>query len=186
MRATVSIGHPVGVPAVAYLLTFSTYGTHLPGSEKGWVDAQHCIPGSPMLPHNPKREAYWRSRLHKPPWILDRDARLIALRAILEVCRYREWMPYAIHVRSSHVHAVIGGTVKPERMLSDFKAYATRALRSAGGFSERRRYWADHGSTRYLWNQATLNTAIDYVLEGQGARMACYPDAREPAATGNY
>ena len=48
-----------------------------------------------------------------------------------------------------------------------------RALR-AGGIP-RRRYWAHNGSTRYLWNQKNLNAAIDYVLNGQGMKMACYP-----------
>lgn len=167
------------MPPLAYLLTFSTYGTHLPGSEKGWVDAQHCIPGSPMRSHHPTRESYWRSRLNESPWILDHEERLIVLRTILEVCSHREWTPYGVQVRSTHVHGVITGNVKPERMLSDFKAYATRALRSAAAVPERRRYWADHGSTRYLWNETSLKAAIDYVLLGQGVRMAYYPDQPE-------
>lgn len=84
--------------------------------------------------------------------------------------------PYGIHVRTTHVHAVVGGEVKPERMLSDFKAYATRALRSLAPSQARSRYWATHGSTRYLWNETSLNAAIDYVLNGQGTRMACHPE----------
>ena len=107
------------------------------------------------------------------------EVRLIVLRAILEVCRHREWRPYGVHVRSTNIHAVIGGNVKPERMLSDFKAYATRAVRSAAAVPERRRYWADHGSTRYLWNETSLKAAIDYVLQGQGVSMAYYPDQPE-------
>jgi hypothetical protein len=160
--------------ALAYLLTFSTYGTHLPGSEKGWVDAQHCIPGSPMRPHDPDREVYWRSRLKECPYVLDQEERLVVLCAIREVCLHRKWTPYGVHVRTTHVHAVIGGEAKAERMLSDFKAYATRALRSLARNRERNRYWTTHGSTRYLWNQTSLAAAIEYVLDGQGAGMACY------------
>jgi hypothetical protein len=159
---------------LAYLLTFSTYGTHLPGSEKGWVDAQHCLAGSPMRSHNPSREAYWRSHLNESPWVLDQEARLVTLGVILSVCTHRQWIAHAAHVRTTHIHAVIGGEGKPERMLCDFKAYATRALRSKAG-TRRRRYWADHGSTRYLWNEASVKGAIDYVLNGQGVKMACYP-----------
>jgi hypothetical protein len=70
---------------------------------------------------------------------------------------------------------VVSGEATPERMLSDFKAYATRALRRTLPESERRRYWTDHGSTRYLWNAGSLKAAIEYVLNGQGERMACYP-----------
>jgi len=59
-------------------------------------------------------------------------------------------------------------------MLSDFKAYATRALRHELPEIQRRRYWAQHGSTRYLWNEVSLRAAIDYVLHGQGEAMVCY------------
>ena len=164
------------MPALAYLLTFSTYGTHLPGSEKGWVDAQHRLSGSPLRSHNPSRETYWRSRLKESPWTLESQARLLTLQAILSVCIHRKWIAHAVHVRSTHVHAVIWAEVKPERMLSDFKAYATRALRSTVGMPQRSRYWTHHGSTRYLWNEISLKAAIEYVLNGQGVRMACYPD----------
>lgn len=61
-------------------------------------------------------------------------------------------------------------------MLYDFKAYASRALRRAFPEIQRRRYWSHHGSTRYLWNEVSVKAAIDYALNGQGERMACYPD----------
>ena len=127
-----------------------------------------------MLSHDPGREAHWRGRLSDRPWVLDREARLLTLNAILAVCTRRQWVAHAVHIRSNHVHAVIGGEVRPERMLWDFKAYATRAFRSAGHI--RRRYWTDHGSTRYLWNQVSVQAAVAYVLDGQGAKMACYPE----------
>lgn len=74
----------------------------------------------------------------------------------------------------THVHAVIAGDTAPERMLTDFKAYATRALRRELPEIRRGRYWARHGSTRYLWNHVSLRAAIDYVLNSQGAAMARY------------
>ena len=117
------------MPALAYLLTFLTYGTHLPGSEKGWVDARHSRACSPMLPFNAKRQAFWQAHLNETPWRLDEHARRITLEAICSVCDHRQRGAHAIHVRTTHVHAVIAGNTTPERMLSDFKAYATRALR---------------------------------------------------------
>ena len=164
------------MPPLGYLLTFSTYGTHLPGSEKGWVDAQHSRACSPLLGFNPERQTWWRAHLNETPWLLEREARQITLEAIRSVCQHRQWMAHAIHIRTTHVHAVIGGETAPERMLSDFKAYATRALRHAIPEVQRRRYWAHHGSTRYLWNQVSFRAAIDYVLNSQGERMAYYFD----------
>jgi REP element-mobilizing transposase RayT len=163
------------VPLLGYLLTFSTYGTHLTGSEKGSVDRDHCHPATPILPRDPKRESYWREHLNESPFLLNEGSRSCALSAILNVCRHREWLPLAVHVRTSHIHIVVRGTAKPEKMLSDFKAYATRALR-IDNIEHRRRYWADHGSTRYLWNEPSLNAAVSYVLDGQGCDMARFPD----------
>jgi hypothetical protein len=71
------------------------------------------------------------------PWVLDQQARLLTFQAILTVCTHRSWIAYAVHIRTNHVHAVIGGEGKPERMLSDFKAYATRAFRSSTAVRKR-------------------------------------------------
>ena len=86
-----------------------------------------------MLVHDPSRDAYWRSRLKETPWVLDNEARSLTLQAILTVCTHRKWMAHAVHVRTTHVHAVIDGEAPPERMLSGFKAlplahFAAKAL----------------------------------------------------------
>lgn len=127
-----------------------------------------------MLPFNAKRQAWWQAHLNETPWRLDEHARRITLEAICSVCDHRQWRSHAIHVRTTHVHAVIAGNTAPERMLSDFKAYATRALRREFPAIQRMRYWAQHGSTRYLWNDVSMRAAISYVLNGQGEAMACY------------
>jgi hypothetical protein len=127
-----------------------------------------------MLPFNAKRQAWWRAHLNETPCILDEEARAVTLESILSVCIHRQWLAHAIHIRTTHVHAVIAGDTAPERILSDFKAYATRALRRHVHDRQRRRYWAQHGSTRYLWNHVSLRAAIEYVLNGQGEAMACY------------
>jgi hypothetical protein len=163
---------------LAYFLTFCTYGTHLPGDENGWVDSQHSMPFSPMLPRDPHLEAKWKSRLNESPFLLDENARHITLYAVLSVCSHRRWTAHAVHVRTTHVHAAIAGEAAPERMLSDFKAYATRSFRTKAAIL-RRRYWADHGSTRYLWNETSLAAATNYILDGQGVRMAYHPATLE-------
>ena len=129
-----------------------------------------------MLPTDPDREAHWRTILKETPFVLDDEARVLTLSAILAVCTHRQWIAHAVHVRTNHVHAVITAEARPERMLSNFKAYCTRSLRSKIQDQERRRYWTEHGSTRYLWNKVSVQAAAAYVLEGQGARMARYPD----------
>ena len=108
-------------PPLAYFITFSSYGTHLPGSEKGWIDAKHSMPRSPVLGGDERVEGYWRARLKETPLVLERDQRRIVLGAVVAVCAYKGWTAYGVHVRTTHVHAVVGGDTKPERMMAVFQ-----------------------------------------------------------------
>jgi hypothetical protein len=60
----------------------------------------------------------------------------------------------------------------PEKVMTEFKAYTTRALNQFEGASRRR--WADHGSTRYLWDTEQVDDAVNYVVNQQGHPMALY------------
>jgi REP element-mobilizing transposase RayT len=51
--------------------------------------------------------------------------------AIRETCEIRRWSPGAINVRTNHVHVVVTANCKPEKVLSAFKANATRKLKDA-------------------------------------------------------
>jgi hypothetical protein len=160
---------------LAYFITFSTYGTHLPGSDKGWVDKRHRIPGSPVLIGNERMAGYWEARLKEPAFVLKQSERGVVLEAVLGVCVYKGWVAHGVHVRTNHIHAVVGGEAKPERMMAVFKSYATRGLRANRG-CQRERFWTDHGSTRYLWKEVSVKAAVEYVLNGQGTKMECFPD----------
>jgi hypothetical protein len=51
-------------------------------------------------------------------------------------------------VRSNHVHSVVEAEVPPERVMSDFKAYASRRLNRMRLDESGRKRRARHGSTR--------------------------------------
>ncbi len=46
---------------LAYFITFTTYGSWLPGSVKGSADAEHNVYGTPWLEAAPERER-WHGR----------------------------------------------------------------------------------------------------------------------------
>jgi len=78
----------------------------------------------------------------------------------------------AMNIRTNHVHLVVGcANIPPERMLSQLKAWTTRRLREAACVSADTRVWTHHGSTRYLWNKRSVDAAIDYVTDHQGADL---------------
>jgi REP element-mobilizing transposase RayT len=112
--------------------------------------------------------------MDQEPYVLDRQRRAAVLSALRQVCSHRGWALLAAHVRSNHVHAVVEAEVRPEKVMNDFKAYASRGLNCLRqGGSERKR-WARHGSTRWLWNDQDVREVIHYVIEEQGEPMAVF------------
>ena len=109
--------------------------------------------------------------MRQPPYSLDELRRKIVLEAIRGECSYRNWKLFAVHVRSTHVHVVVSATDKPEKVMKNFKSYASRALNEAGFDGLNRRRWARHGSTRYLWDAEDVERVINYVLYRQGKPM---------------
>jgi REP element-mobilizing transposase RayT len=106
---------------------------------------------------------------------LDKNNRKIVLNAILQASSFRCWDAYAIHVRSNHVHIVVSGDAKPERIMGDFKAYATKAIKkNSPNPSVNKKYWSKHGSTKYLWAQESVASAIEYVKSRQGKAMSLW------------
>ncbi len=159
---------------LAYLITFTCYGTRLHGDECGSVDRNHNMPGTPSLPPNPTRVSAEVKRARQEPYELDGQRRTLVLESLQEVCSYREWGLLAAHVRLSHVHLVVVAEDSPERVLKDAKAYASRALNRAGLDGADQRRWTRHGSTRYLWKPEQVGAAIHYVTREQGKPMTVW------------
>lgn len=156
---------------IGYLITFRTYGTWLPGDQRGSIDRYHNKFGGPRAVPSSKREAVQAERLSSRPFILDALARMLVERAVLEVCAHRSWAIHALAVRTNHVHVVSEGVGGSTKMLNDFKAYSTRALRKAGSWPHEHSPWVDKGSRRYLWTEDHMLAAINYVENGQGGPL---------------
>jgi REP element-mobilizing transposase RayT len=88
--------------------------------------------------------------------------------AISEVCDIRGWTLAALNVRTNHLHAVVAANTAPERIMLDFKSYATRRLRRDGLSRPGSPVWARGGSTKYLWQHAHVAAAIRYATFDQG------------------
>ncbi len=107
---------------LAYLITFSTYGSHLHGDAKGSVDRYHNRHDEPFVPPDPIRGQMMRNRMRHSSYSLDEPRRILVLEAMQEVCRYRNWSLLAAHVRTKHAHAVVEAEVTPEIILNKFKS----------------------------------------------------------------
>ena len=153
---------------LAYLITFRTYGTWLPGDERGAIDRFHNKYRGPRADPNQIREAQSSLLLKSDPVKLDSRGRKAVKEAIREVCDYRNWKLFAQNVRTNHAHAVVAAIASADRVLNDFKSYSTRKLRERELWLHNHSPWVDKGSKRKLWNEDHIYLACDYVLNGQG------------------
>jgi REP element-mobilizing transposase RayT len=159
--------------SLRYLITFVCYGTHLHG-DTGTVDRRHNLHGSRVLEPNPERATTEAELMDQKPYLLDSVRRSAVLDSIREVCLYRGWNLLAAHVRTTHVHAIVEADVKPEKIMNDFKSYASRKLNHLKCDKPNRKRWAHHGSTRWLFDDQNVRQAIRYVVEEQGEPMAVF------------
>lgn len=156
---------------LAYLITFTTYGTWLHGNRAGSIWKDSVTSKTKLIASEPKLEASEAGRLKNASFVMDAEHRKAVLDSILEVCFFRNWDAYAVHVRTNHAHAVVSTNLQPEKVMNDFKVYATRALRKKCRMLPRK-IWTRHGSTKYLWNERELSDAVQYVRDQQGKIMA--------------
>ncbi len=159
--------HPIG-----YMITIRCYGTWLHGDERGSVNRRsHNKIGTPKLRVNVHLVNSDRRSLKNSPFMLDAQCRVAVESAIREVCVVRGFGLVAINVRTNHAHTVVASSSPPEPIMNAFKSYATRRLRERGLVGASDRVWSRHGSTRYLWTEEHVASAVEYVINGQGAEL---------------
>ena len=106
-----------------WLLTWVTYGTWLPGDERGFVShvrtssGQHVInniPGTLRDANIPALRRYSESQLKCDPIHLTPPHAEALLEQFHETVEYRRWFLWAVGVMAHHVHVVVGVPGDPE------------------------------------------------------------------------
>jgi REP element-mobilizing transposase RayT len=157
---------------LAYLITFRCHGTWLHGDGRGSIDRFNNRYQSPYIPADERRLNHNAHKLKGEPVALDAGRRAAVVRAVRETCGSRGWLLRAVNVRTNHVHVVASvGNARPERALNALKANATRQMRCDGCWVHAYSPWADKGSTRYLWDERSVERAVEYVVNGQGGEL---------------
>src|SRR4051812_49049600 len=158
---------PHGEEPLAYLLTWTTYGTWLPGDDRGWTEK----PGQfrePDLEHEHRALL----RMTEPALILTDEQRKLVESVIRRHCEIRSWHMHAVNCRTNHVHAVITADRHPDDVMDQLKNWCTRRLKEhqqmgAPDEPPRQNWWTQRGSKRPINNEDGLAGAISYVVEGQ-------------------
>jgi len=145
-----------------YFLTWSTYGTWLPGDDRGWIEHREGWKAP-----DPIRKRDAGKLMMEPPCLLNTKKRLAVEAQIVETCIHRAWHLHAVNCRSNHLHVVVSAPEASSRKVRiDLKAWATRCLKDK--FDKARdNWWAERGYSCHLKTPTCLDAAILYTLEGQ-------------------
>ncbi len=154
---------------LAYFMTWTCYGTWLPGDERGWTKwhkGDH-VP-QPLL-------AGWcREQMAEKPVVLNHVQRAIVEETIFRHCERRHWRLHATNCRSNHCHAVVTASSHDgEQVRDQLKAWSTRKLKEHQRVLDgaeaklREHWWTRKGSVRYLFDEESLEAAIVYTVEAQ-------------------
>ena len=111
-----------------WLITWTCYGTWLPGDRRGFVSyvndnndnrVIHNLPGTPFDADMPGLEKYTRNKMNGPPVKLDKRDADALIAQYLETARIRSWELQSASVMCNHTHVVMGlpGDPNPDAIL---------------------------------------------------------------------
>ena len=148
--------------ALEYFITWTTYGTWLPGDSRGWRKR-----GSGSQLPRPLLERWCREQMTGDTVLLSLADRETTEDACHEHCRVRGWELLAVSARSNHVHVVVSADVDPKKVRDQLKANCTRRLRTQEKPLNCTRTWTRGGDIEILDTEEDVRLAVLYVLEAQ-------------------
>lgn len=147
---------------IAYLITWTAYGTWLPGDERGWNQRGQAEIQAPNAQYLKSAKA----RMKESPFLLTKPDQEVVENTIRKHCNIRKWTLHAVSARSNHIHVVVTAPdYDPVTVTEQFKAWCTRKLKPS--YQKRDRFWTDRASRRWINHEDDLDAAVIYVLEAQ-------------------
>jgi hypothetical protein len=169
------------IEEVALFITWTTYGTWLPGDERGYV-SNTLLPTGGFIPKENRPgtpyaadDAYTRDRarrLQKWPTVrLSAAQAMVVARSLVETALSRKWMILRASVMSTHVHVVVTGCPLDGPSVRRILKGNTQAALSTSEGSPRR-WWTAGGSDRVRRGEQSLLGTLRYVADQAGLLAA--------------
>jgi len=157
-----------------WFLTWTTYGTWLPGDKRGFFGTaendlgdvvNHNEIGTQPANPNVRLRATAENLLKSNPIVLSYEQAQELYRQIQETAKIRGWLILAVGIMHTHLHVIVGvpGDPKPDKILNDLKAYATRCLNEKFGRVASDTWWTTKGSKRKLDADRDVEVTVQYV-----------------------
>lgn len=149
-------------PPLAYFITWTTYGTWLPGDDRWW---QRKGIGSQQPPNKLTLDSA-REKMKESAFLMNPEQRTVVERTIKKHCQVRGWKLHAVNARSNHVHVVVTASgYRPELVRDQFKSWCTRRLKET--VKHRERFWTARASCRWINHDEDLDSVVIYTLQAQ-------------------
>ena len=147
---------------IAFFVTWTCYGSWLPGDARGW---HRWREGGEQQP-NEFLHAVADARMKEPGFLMSQQDRDVVQATVVSHCELRRWTCYVVNARSNHVHVVVAAPgYNPQVVRNQFKSWCTRKLRPS--HTGRKRFWTEGGSCRSINCQDDLESAVQYAGEAQ-------------------
>lgn len=160
-----------------WLVTWTCYGTWLPGDPRGYVSdtfrpdgsrvPKQNVPGTPYTAGDEYTYRLARRRQKGSTVSLNSEQAVVVVEGLVGAASKRGWWILRAAIMWNHVHVVIvdcppdGPSVR--RALKG--PTQARLSQHAGG---PRRWWTRGGSDRYLPGERAIQSAVDYVARQHG------------------
>ena len=154
---------------LGYFITWTCYGTWLPGDERGWTKWRK---GDQVA--QPLLMDWCKDQMTEESILLNTTQRDIVNAVVKDHCMKRGWTLHEVNCRSNHCHVVVTAPDCDGELVRDqLKAWATRRLKEDErnhGITEdalREQWWTRNGSVRHLNSTESLEAAVLYVRNSQ-------------------
>jgi REP element-mobilizing transposase RayT len=175
-----------------WLLTWTTYGTWLPGDPRGSDTSvreghepriEHDVPGTPCDASMPGLYRSAMTAMKAEPILLISDQAALLLDQFRQTSTYRGWQLRGCAIVPNHMNLVVivPGDPDPSSLVRDFKSYGSRALNRKWGKPASETWWSGGGgSKRKLPNDTAVRQALGY-LQRQAHPLLIWIAADDPA-----
>jgi REP element-mobilizing transposase RayT len=167
-----------------WLLTWTTYGTRLPGDPRGFVSTvrnggprrvRHNTPQTPMARDLPGLRRVAAEQMRERPFLLTRAQANLVAAEFVTTADVQAWPLVAFAVMRNHVHLVVGlpppgDTHTAADAVRRLKAFSSRKLNEE--FGGRARWWTRSGSRRLLPREPAVIAATRYVAHQPGCLVS--------------
>lgn len=164
-------------PPFALFITWTSYGTWLPGDSRGYVSNTLREDGTFEPKRNQRGTLYSRGdprtlasaqrlQKHNTVWLNSGQA-VITAEALIKAAAKRHWFIIRAAIMANHIHTLT--TRCPDdgsAVLRIFKGVTSAELSNKAGRPGR--WWTHGGSVRYLHDQRSIDAVESYIRRQKG------------------